>query len=128
MAYALARIMTGADVEQLEGYHPGGVGTITARHYIEIGDSVKPSDLGYDDEDDPRWEALFLEGVLSEEEPPEDWNHNEESLNRYQVRKAVETLDATTAIGQAEQIQQPSKAAQQLAKKMQAKEKTKEKS
>src|SRR5437016_4926331 len=122
MAYALGRIMTDADVEKLEGYHPGGVGTIHGRTYIEIGETVKPADLGYDGEDDPRWEALFLEGVLTEEKPPKDWDPNTESFNRYQVRKAVAALEATTAVGQAEQIQQPSRTAQKEAKKEAKKE------
>jgi len=121
MAYLLTRLDYGADVEKLEGYHPGGVGTVTKRHYKEIGDEVSPSDFGLEDEDSPEWDALYKEGVVSDEEPPEDWDPATEPLNKFRIRRAVETLDATTAEGQAAAINSPMSAKEQRKAKQESK-------
>jgi len=105
MAYALARIQIGAEVESLEGMQPGGVGTIHKRLYKEIGDKVTPADLGLDGEDDPEWQGLHAEGVLSDTAPPDGWKWEDESLNTFQTRQAVEQLEAVTATGQQAKVQ-----------------------
>jgi hypothetical protein len=114
MAYAISRILVDSDVEKLENYQPGGVGTIHKRHYKEIGDTVTQDELGVDD---ATWEAYYAEGVVSDDKPPKDWNPTEESLNRFMTRKAIETVDSLTAPAQAERVQQPTKQEKEATKK-----------
>lgn len=89
MAIAYTRIRKGAKVNETTG-SAGQVGTIYEYDEVQVGEDVSQDDLGVDDE---TWESYYRDGVVGDEELPDDMEEGE-SLNRYRARKAVETLDS----------------------------------